>query len=100
MGFWADDYSSTGNVIAINRWYHVVGTYDASTNFRIFYRNGVAGDAGNTAANDFSGGTNFYISGWGHGANIQKWNGFIDDVRVYNRALTPSEIKRLYNMGR
>jgi len=27
-------------------------------------------------------------------------DGSIDDVRVYNRALTPSEIKRLYNIGR
>jgi hypothetical protein len=26
--------------------------------------------------------------------------GAIDDVRIYNRALSPDEIKRLYNMGR
>ena len=24
----------------------------------------------------------------------------LDDVRIYNRALTPKEITRLYNMGR
>jgi len=28
------------------------------------------------------------------------WNGLIDDVRIYNRALSADEIKRLYNMGR
>ncbi len=28
------------------------------------------------------------------------FNGMIDDVRIYNRALSPDEIKRLYNMGR
>ena len=27
-------------------------------------------------------------------------NAKIDDVRIYNRALTPDEIKRLYTMGR
>jgi len=27
-------------------------------------------------------------------------NGLIDEVRIYNRALSPAEIKRLYNMGR
>jgi hypothetical protein len=26
-------------------------------------------------------------------------NGLIDDVRIYNRALSADEIKRLYNMG-
>ena len=26
--------------------------------------------------------------------------GLIDDVRIYNRALSPDEVKRLYNMGR
>jgi len=28
------------------------------------------------------------------------WNGSIDDVRIYNRALSATEVKRLYNMGR
>jgi hypothetical protein len=26
-------------------------------------------------------------------------NGKIDDVRIYNRALTPVEVKQLYNLG-
>jgi hypothetical protein len=26
--------------------------------------------------------------------------GVCDDIRVYNRVLSPDEIKRLYNMGR
>ena len=34
------------------------------------------------------------ISGTGN------FNGFIDDVRIYNRALSADEIKRLYNLGR
>jgi hypothetical protein len=28
------------------------------------------------------------------------FSGSIDDVRVYNRALSASEVKQLYNMGR
>jgi hypothetical protein len=28
------------------------------------------------------------------------FHGTLDDIRVYNRALSPDEIKRLYNMGR
>jgi hypothetical protein len=35
------------------------------------------------------------------GANRNgKFIGVIDNLRVYNRALTADEIKRLYNMGR
>jgi len=29
-----------------------------------------------------------------------KWTGLIDDVRLYTRALSADEIKRLYTMGR
>jgi hypothetical protein len=32
--------------------------------------------------------------------NQSYFNGTIDDVRIYNRALSADEIKRLYNMGR
>jgi hypothetical protein len=30
----------------------------------------------------------------------RQWTGSIDDVRIYNRALSVDEIKRLYNLGR
>jgi hypothetical protein len=26
-------------------------------------------------------------------------NGVMDDVRIYNRALSPAEVKRLYQLG-
>jgi Concanavalin A-like lectin/glucanases superfamily len=29
-----------------------------------------------------------------------QWQGKLDDVRIYNRALSADEVKRLYNMGR
>jgi len=36
----------------------------------------------------------------GSSAGPDYLNGLIDDVRIYNRALSKDEIKRLYNMGR
>jgi hypothetical protein len=36
----------------------------------------------------------------GRRADGNTFNGLIDDVRIYNRALSPDEIKRLYTMGR
>src|SRR3989338_11541268 len=35
----------------------------------------------------------------GQSGGIDPFPGSFDDVRVYNRALSPDEIKRLYNMG-
>ncbi|HEY4714989.1 MAG TPA: LamG-like jellyroll fold domain-containing protein, partial [Candidatus Paceibacterota bacterium] len=34
------------------------------------------------------------------GALSAFFNGTIDDVRIYNRALSATEIKQLYNLGR
>jgi len=36
----------------------------------------------------------------GRTQDLNNLEGLIDDVRVYNRALSPDEIRRLYNMGR
>ena len=30
----------------------------------------------------------------------ENWNGSLDDVRVYNRALSAAEVLQLYNLGR
>jgi hypothetical protein len=41
------------------------------------------------------------IIGSGMGANLGNWrfNGQIDDVKLYNYALTASQIKQVYNQG-
>jgi hypothetical protein len=45
-------------------------------------------------------GTGSLVLGWASYAGELKLDGVLDDVRIYNRALTQSEITRLYNMGR
>ena len=42
----------------------------------------------------------FMISVDSHAPTNYFVRGLIDDVRIYNRALTPAEIQRLYNLGR
>lgn len=37
---------------------------------------------------------------WKDSSLAQNFNGSIDEVRIYNRALTSDEVRRLYNMGR
>jgi len=74
-------------------WNHIVGLYDG-TDMKI-YVNGVldetASRPGETIKTD---NLNFYI-GTLKGTS-QPFDGIIDEVRIYNRALTAAEIKRLY----
>jgi len=88
--------TASGNTILnANQWYHVVGTYDGN-NTR-FYLNGVedatpASGSGNMTNNS----ANLEI---GRRDDGYYFPGKIDDVRIYNRALSGDEIKRLYRIG-
>jgi hypothetical protein len=86
--------TSNSNAVTLNQWQHVVVTY-AGTSGTI-YVNGVAVGSGSaTAIND-----NAAISA-AIGANVsdslQKFQGSIDDVRVYNRALSANDVQTLYS---
>src|SRR3989344_1263779 len=90
----------------VNTWTHVVATYDrslacsASTRPRI-YINGVDVSTPDTV-NGTGGaltGANVVTIGASLGPTLY-FPGIIDDVRIYNRALSASEIKQLYLMGK
>jgi hypothetical protein len=95
----ASGYSSAivTSAISPNIWYHVVGRYDGST-VRI-YLNGV--EQAFTSESDAvgTGSDPAIIANWSI-TSARGWSGLIDDVRIYSRALSKDEIKRLYNMGR
>ena len=87
----ATDPSSRSN----NMWHHVA--MDVTTSNIIFYVNG-AQVGSDVHDNSFP----VNNSTWNIGRNndgTEYFNGAIDDVRIYNRALSASEIKRLYNIG-
>lgn len=86
-------------------WQHILGTWDG-TNLTI-YKNGI-----NIGGQDCSAGAFTALwDGGGTGVNRDTsigadarsnrffWNGAIDDVAVYNRALTPAEVTDMYNAG-
>jgi hypothetical protein len=80
---------NTGN------WYHVAGVYNGST-VKI-YINGV--EEGSVAASGAVT-TNNYSVRIGHNAEFanRHWNGAIFDARVYNRALSPTDVTALYQL--
>ena len=80
-------WSNTG--IAYNQWHHVAGVYDGST--ISVYIDGVL-DVSNTASGLIN--TNNYnvLIGKNAQESGRNWNGWIDDIQVYNRGLDPNEI--------
>jgi len=88
------EYLLTGSIIATNRWQHVVEVFDGST--ITGYVNGVKylSPAGGS---DTCGGTTWYIGSYGTSAS--RFTGSIDDVRIYSRALSASEVRQLYSLG-
>jgi hypothetical protein len=78
-------------------WTHIAAEYDGT--YQRLYVNGVqenylsASSPKTTGVQEVNIGRDAYeAAGY--------WNGLIDEVRVYNRALTATEINRLYNMGK
>jgi hypothetical protein len=89
--------------ITPGKWYDACATYNATTLVAALYLNGtLLGSQGSfsaDAANAFNG-----VIGdesiAGNGAANHLFAGTIDDVRIYNRALSAQEVQQLYLMGK
>lgn len=89
----SQNVSSSG--VSLNAWHHIVYEYDGTKEFwtidgvrqTLYPRTG-----------SINAGTNPRVIGF---YNPSSWfNGLIDDMRIYNRALSASEIQALYNATR
>ena len=90
--------SSSNPIPSDTDWHHLVGTYDGTTAY--LYVDGVLQSDSSTQAityhpHDDGVKIGRYYSDQEYG--LFHFNGSIDDVRIYNRALTASEITELYN---
>lgn len=103
-------FSVTGGAVTAQVWHHLVGTYDGSV-ARI-YLDGVEVDSDTPITVAWSDGptgyptpAQLYIGGARNNAasasnvnaNTGFFNGRIDEVRIYNRALTAGQVSDLYN---
>ena len=87
--------AASGNPISRGEWNHIAYTRDDSS--RSVYINGVR--YATTTPDFFAGSSGFYIGAGGSTCTDSPYAGSIDDVRIYNRALSADEIKRLYKIG-
>ena len=100
-GSYQDLYST--DVIPTNQWVHVVGTWASGDYMRVY----VDGSLDNTSASTFSGTTtnntaDAFIGAESDGSSPQsghRFDGLIDEVRIYKRQLTADQITDLYNLG-
>jgi hypothetical protein len=82
------------SVFSANKWYHIVATYNKDT--LTVYVNGVSNNTVFASQDPLTNtdrlciGADSTFSGF--------FGGFIDDLRIYDRALAPSEITKLYNL--
>src|SRR3989344_947475 len=82
---------------ATGQWIHLVGVFNSATDKRI-YANGVLEGTLSTSIS-FAQPNRVGVGVMARSTLFGYWNGSIDEARIYNRALSAPEIKRLYNMG-
>jgi hypothetical protein len=92
------DYQA--QTIVAGTWTHIAASYNKKMNMMCIYQNGEYSGCYEDYLHDFSqigtNSKNMYIATTGD--NVTFYDGKLDDVRVYNRALKHDEILDLYNM--
>jgi len=86
-------YTSSNNSLSLNKWHHIFSTYDG-TNIRI-YINGQL-DKTQPYSNPLVNTTSLLYFG---STEYPPIDGYVDEVRIYNRALSPTEVKQLFEFA-
>ncbi len=81
----------------LGMWYHVVGTYDGSGPTLKIYVNGVEENSNTPSISSL--GTTDEPLRIGKDGGAEYWDGLIDEVAIYNEALSDLEISKHYQRG-
>jgi len=79
----------------LNQWMQVGSTYNADTKTISLFKNGSLVSTSNNIQ-ELSANVRAYVGTY-NSSNF--WTGLIDDVRIYDRALSAEEVQALYNLG-
>lgn len=82
---------NTGIPIANEQWYHVAMSYDTNYNTKVYLNGNVIANATSAAPGNFL--SQVIL---GRYSDAQYYNGLMDEVKIYNRELTSTEIKDIY----
>ena len=84
-----------GPVPEPNRWYHVVGTYDGKA-VRLFLNGDLVRERAWSGSILVDNRQPILV---GRGENLGRFDGLIDEVAIYDRALSPEEIQDNFDAG-
>lgn len=110
VGFWFGN-GSTNKLLSVKKsyldtsymgkWVHIVATYSYGTGVQKMYLNGVLSDSAvvgvysaDTSSKNMQIGRSSYQ---GQSFSANHYKGFIDDIRIYNRAISDNEIDSIFN---
>ena len=94
-------YMVVSNVFPSNKWDHVAAVYDVAKSLMKIYVNGVAKDSTMIPSAQYHSSDPLLF---GNRKNIgsavynMPFKGTLDNIRVFNRALSPGEVKNLYSV--
>lgn len=85
----------------INNWTHVVCRWDASTHTTDIYKNGSFSESNTDVACDgCNRGSDWYVAHCpGATSNDKRFDGLIDQIAIWDKKITTTEISLLYNSG-
>ncbi|MDD2699198.1 MAG: choice-of-anchor Q domain-containing protein [Arcobacteraceae bacterium] len=93
VDFFNHSAASTGTATTANEWYYYTVTFDNTTKIATIYLNGEQNATANMGGS-FTGTTPFRI-GLYNSTNF--YNGEMDEVKIYDRALSATDVTALYN---
>lgn len=82
---------------SLNRWTHVVGTYDGSV-MNLYLNGGLASTASSSSSVPVHTGS-IAVGATSENPSFDAFAGIIDEAAVYNRALTPAEVFKHFSIG-
>lgn len=85
--------------INANQWTHVVMTYSGGTNLVPYIDGQKINVTDGAGACGYDGTPSSFPAKIADGDGTEEFNGDIDEVRFYNRALSAQEVQQLYNFG-
>jgi prepilin-type N-terminal cleavage/methylation domain-containing protein len=91
---------SSNTVLAINNWYHLVGSYDSSINTVKLYVNGNLDATDTTTTTGLIKTNNIDLQiAYYNSSFPNRFSGIIDNIRLYGAAVPASKIKENYYLG-
>jgi hypothetical protein len=88
-----DKNNVSGGAVTPNSWQQIIAVQDGAEGTRTLYVNGA--QVASTSAAQASDGNGPLWIGQGN-ADLEAFAGGVDDVRIYNRALGPDDVKKLF----